>query len=77
MIQEKKYQGYGYHGGGRKATGIKRVSISISGQPEEIEQLKKMLHLQEKPYLNLFWIHLLKIVPLQKKIVNLVHSKDV
>ncbi|MCQ2575284.1 MAG: hypothetical protein MJ162_00975 [Treponema sp.] len=37
----KKYTGYGYHGGGRKATGVKRVSICISGQPDELEQLKK------------------------------------
>lgn len=42
MADEKKYSGYGYHGGGRKATGIKRVSICISGQPEQIEKLKKM-----------------------------------
>ena len=41
MADEKKYSGYGYHGGGRKATGIKRVSICISGQPEQIEQLKQ------------------------------------
>lgn len=42
MAEEvKKYSGYGYHGGGRKPTGIKRVSINISGQPEEIELLKK------------------------------------
>ena len=41
-MAEKKYSGYGYHGGGRKATGIKRVSICISGQPEQIEKLKKM-----------------------------------
>ena len=39
--KEKKYSGYGYHGGGRKATGIKRVSICISGQPEQIEKLKQ------------------------------------
>ena len=39
--KEKKYVGYGYHGGGRKPTGIKRASISISGQPEELEQLKE------------------------------------
>ena len=37
----KKYVGYGYHGGGRKATGIKRVSICISGQPEQIDKLKQ------------------------------------
>lgn len=41
MADQKKYSGYGYHGGGRKPTGIKRVSINISGQPEEIELLKK------------------------------------
>ena len=39
--KEKKYSGYGYHGGGRKATGIKRVSMCISGQSEQIEQLKQ------------------------------------
>ena len=39
---EKQYTGRGgYHGGGRKATGIKRVSICISGQPEQIEKLKQ------------------------------------
>lgn len=27
---------------GRKPTGVKRQSICISGQPEELEQLKKM-----------------------------------
>ena len=41
MAGEKKYSGYGYHGGGRKATGIKRVAICISGQPEQIEELKQ------------------------------------
>ena len=44
----KKYSGYGYHGGGRKATGIKRVSICISGQPEQIGELKKMAAQEEK-----------------------------
>ena len=47
-MAEKKYIGYGYHGGGRKATGIRRVSICISGQPEQIEKLKKMAALEEK-----------------------------
>ena len=37
----EQYTGYGYHGGGRKATGIKRVSICISGQPEQIKKLKQ------------------------------------
>ena len=48
MGERKKYIGYGYHGGGRKPTGIKRVSICISGQPEHIEKLKKMASLEEK-----------------------------
>ena len=47
-MTEKKYSGYGYHGGGRKATGIKRVSICISGQPEQIEELKKKAAQEEK-----------------------------
>lgn len=46
--RKKKYSGYGYHGGGRKATGIKRVSICISGQPEQIEKLKKMAAREKK-----------------------------
>ena len=46
--KEKKYSGYGYHGGGRKATGIKRVSICISGQPEQRGELKKMAAREEK-----------------------------
>lgn len=48
MAEEKKYSGYGYHGGGRKPTGIKRVSICISGQPEEIERLKARAHEENK-----------------------------
>lgn len=48
MSDEKKYSGYGYHGGGRKPTGIKRVSICISGQPEQIEKLKELAALERK-----------------------------
>ena len=47
MAEEKKYSGYGYHGGGRKATGIKRVSIGRRGQPEQIEKLEKMAAQEE------------------------------
>ncbi len=39
---EKKYSGYGYHGGGRKPTGVKRVSFSVSCQPEELEKVKAL-----------------------------------
>lgn len=43
MEEEKKYSGYGYHGGGRKPTGrIKQfVSTTISGTSEEINALKE------------------------------------
>ncbi|MBQ3640949.1 MAG: hypothetical protein IJJ70_05535 [Treponema sp.] len=39
-----KYSGYGYHGGGRKATGRLKIfaNTTISGTPEEIEKIKKM-----------------------------------
>lgn len=40
---EKKYSGYGYHGGGRKPTGVRRVSFSVSCQPEELEKLKELV----------------------------------
>lgn len=40
--EEKKYSGYGYHGGGRKATGIKRVNLQISCQPEQLEKIKQL-----------------------------------
>lgn len=41
---EKKYSGYGYHGGGRprKDVEARRMTISISGTPSEIEKLKKL-----------------------------------
>ena len=43
--EEKKYSGYGYHGGGRKkgsGDGTKRVSFSVSCQPEELATIKKL-----------------------------------
>ena len=42
--KEKKYSGYGYHGGGRKPTGRLKIfaNTTISGTPEEIEQLKTL-----------------------------------
>lgn len=40
MAEQKKYTGYGYHGGGRKPTGVRRVSFSVSCQPEELEEVK-------------------------------------
>lgn len=42
--KEKKYKGYGYHGGGRprKDAEARRKIISISGTPTEIEKLKKL-----------------------------------
>lgn len=37
---EKKYSGYGYHGGGRKPTGRKYKTFSFSCSPEEYEKIK-------------------------------------
>lgn len=44
MDEEKKYSGYGYHGGGRpkKDAEARRCTISISGTPSEIAELKKL-----------------------------------
>lgn len=40
---EKKYSGYGYHGGGRKKKADKKIFVNttISGTPEEISRLKE------------------------------------
>lgn len=42
--KEKKYRGYGYHGGGRPKKGddAKRKTISISGTPAEVQQLQEL-----------------------------------
>ena len=43
--EEKKYSGYGYHGGGRKkgsGNGTSRISFSVSCQPEELDKLKAL-----------------------------------
>lgn len=40
--EKPKYSGYGYHGGGRKPTGVRRVSFPVSCQPEELEQVKSL-----------------------------------
>lgn len=37
---EKKYVGYGYHGGGRKPTGRKYKTFSFSCSPKEYEEIK-------------------------------------
>ena len=37
---EKKYSGYGYHGGGRKSEG-KTANIAIRCKPEELENIKR------------------------------------
>lgn len=52
MEKEKKYIGYGYHGGGRpkKAESEKTVykTLSIAGSPEEIKQIKKLAKEENK-----------------------------
>ena len=47
---EKKYSGYGYHGGGRKATGRVKIysNTTISGLPEEIDALKAIARSKNK-----------------------------
>jgi len=42
--KEKKYSGYGYHGGGRKRKDkeARRVTLSISGTPTEIAALREI-----------------------------------
>lgn len=42
-MNEKKYKGYGYHGGGRpkKDKEARRKTLSISGTPFEIAALKR------------------------------------
>ena len=40
--EKPKFSGYGYHGGGRKPTGLKRVSFCVSCQPEELARLKEL-----------------------------------
>lgn len=43
-MEEKKYSGYGYHGGGRKRqdTEARRTTLAISGTKTEIETLKQL-----------------------------------
>lgn len=47
---EKKYTGYGYHGGGRPRKGeeARRKTISISGTPTEIESVKELAEKNKK-----------------------------
>ena len=40
--EKPSYSGYGYHGGGRKPTGLKKVSFCVSCQPEELQQIKEL-----------------------------------
>ncbi len=43
MEEEKKYVGYGYHGGGRKKMSESgRKSLQISLQQNEVEKLKEL-----------------------------------
>lgn len=49
MKEKPKYSGYGYHGGGRKPTGVRRVSFSVSCQPEELERLKALAESRGMP----------------------------
>ncbi len=50
MAEEKKYTGYGYHGGGRpkKNEEAKRCTVSISGTRAELDQLKELAAKENK-----------------------------
>lgn len=53
-MSEKKYTGYGYHGGGRKPTGKKVTTVSFSALPEEAAAIRaraKALNLSVSRYL--------------------------
>ena len=45
---QRQHNGADNANGESKLAGIKRVSICISGQPEQIEELKKMAALERK-----------------------------
>lgn len=49
-MEEKKYTGYGYHGGGRKPKGeaAKNTTISIAGTKAEIENIRQRAKLDGK-----------------------------
>lgn len=52
MSDDKKYSGYGYHGGGRKKLPPeqkkKYITISISGTADEIAQIKDKAKAEKK-----------------------------
>ena len=52
MTSEKKYKGYGYHGGGRKPSSPdgqpRRTTMTISGTKTEIEAIRKLAEEAEK-----------------------------
>lgn len=47
MAEEKKYTGYGYHGGGRPKSEIPIKKFSISASILDYEQIKKEAEKQE------------------------------
>lgn len=46
--EKPKYKGYGYHGGGRKPTGVKRITLALSCQPEEAAKIKELAKQADK-----------------------------
>lgn len=50
MAEEKKYQGYGYHGGGRPKIDneARRATLSIVGTASEIKKIKELAKASEK-----------------------------
>ncbi|MCQ2584479.1 MAG: hypothetical protein MJ185_02720 [Treponema sp.] len=60
--EEKKYSGYGYHGGGRpkKDEEARRKTISISGTPTEVEKLKELAEAAGKTVSRYIFDNLIK-----------------
>lgn len=84
MTQQKKYKGYGYHGGGRKPSSPdgqpRRTTMTISGTRSEIEALRKLAKIAGKS-VSRYVIetietpeNLCKIIPIEEQKAILKHQ---
>ena len=82
-MSEKKYKGYGYHGGGRKPSSPdgqpRRTSMTISGTKTEIEAIRKLAQNAGKS-ISRFVIetietpeNLCKIIPIEEQKAYIKH----
>jgi hypothetical protein len=83
-MSEKKYKGYGYHGGGRKPSSPdgqpRRTSMTISGTRSEIEALRKLAKNADKS-VSRFVIesimtidNMCKLIPIEEQKAILKHQ---